>query len=374
MLERFLCSRHIPLPRVLTIELTSHCNLKCVMCPKTAGFVNTRPDSVITMEIIERLEPMLWAVGGVDLSGLWGEAFLHPDLYVSILERLKRRYIGVRTVTNGTLLKRDLAEQLVLLGLDGLEISVDAAKAETYRRLRAGGELEAVIDGVRYLNEYKKKLRRSRPLVKFAFLGMTDNIHELPDFVGMAHDLNVGTVVLQAMGEYASMQGKSVALRDKALGRRWLRQAGEIGTRLGVAIELFPPDQFAENEPAAAHVMTAVPRSKDCFFPWDRAVVTTTGEVLPCCASSRSFGDLKGQSFADIWHGPGYAELRRSLFSGDLPLMCRTCTGQAWRKKSMLDGIAYLSKLEKIRTRQKLRSSPALRKAKNLLKRSGVVR
>ena len=119
MLKRHLAGRFVPLPRILSIEVTSRCNLRCVMCPKTAGFVNTAPDRVISPEVVERLEPILGAVDGADLSGLWGEAFLFPDLYLDILARLKRRYIGVHTVSNGTLITDAVAERLTTALLTG---------------------------------------------------------------------------------------------------------------------------------------------------------------------------------------------------------------------------------------------------------------
>jgi len=337
------------------------------MCPKTAGFVNTPPERVISMDVVDKLQPVLWAIGGVDLSGLWGEAFLFPDLYVSILRRLKRNYVGVRTVSNGSLLTRELAKEIVMLGLDGLEISVDAAREETYRRLRAGGELSRVIEGLRCLNTYKKEFKKKRPAVRLTFLGMKDNIHEFPEFIRLAHGLEVGTVVLQAMGEYEAVKGRSIALGAREEGRRWLREARKESDRLGVSIELFPPDQF-ETPKEGVQSENGGGFTKDCLFPWDRAVVTTTGEVLPCCAAPGPFGDLKKQSFEEIWYGPQYSKLRASIMEGRLPLMCRTCTGQAWRGKSLLDGAATIFKLEKIRARQMLRSSPALRKMKNLIK------
>lgn len=376
MFYRYLSSQLIPLPHILTIEITSYCNLRCIMCPRTAGFVNTPPDRVIAIEVIERLEPILKWIDGVDLSGLWGEAFLHPDLYLNILERLKRAHAGVRTVSNGTLITDELAGRLVALGLDCLEISVDAARDETYRAIRRGGELERVISGIRAINRYKEKEGRSAPDIRMLFLGMTENIAELPEFIRLAHSLGVNKVVLQAMGEYENVKEKSVALQHKALGRRWLEEARKQAVELGVSIELFPPEQFTEdNAPGTDSPARSVSHhekkritTKDCFFPWDRAVITTEGDVLPCCAAPRPLGNLNEQSFEEIWHGKAYSKLRRSLLDGTLPLMCRTCTGTGWKEINRWDNMGSFVKLERNRIRQGLRRSPLLRKLKNALR------
>lgn len=371
MIENYLTSRFIPLPHVLTIEITSFCNLRCVMCPRTAGFVNTPPNRLISMEVIERLEPVLAAVDGADVSGLWGEAFLHSGLYLEILRRLKSRHIGVRTVSNGTLISDELAGELVALGLDSLEISVDAARPETYRRVRCGGDLEQVIEGIRAVNRHKEARGRNSPVIKLLFLGMDDTIEELPEFVRMAHSLRVRVVVLQAMGEYEQVKGKSVALHHRALGRRLLGEAQRVARNLGVTVELFPPghlDEGARSGPEAGAGAAAVLRTRDCFFPWDRAVITAGGDVLPCCASPEAFGNLGRDSFEEIWYGETYRKLRRSLLSGSLPPMCLTCTGQAWRGVSRSDGPAAALRLERIRLRQRLRRSGALRKIRDALR------
>ncbi len=320
------------------------------------------------MGVIDSLKPILRAIDGVDLSGLWGEAFLHPELYLEILRLLKSQHIGVHTVSNGILITDKLAEQLVLHGLDSLEISVDAAREETFRRIRNGGELQQVINGLKSISFYKEKLRRDKPEVKLLFLGMRDNIEELPEFVLMAHSLNIRKVVLQAMGEYETVTGKSVAMRDKALGRRWLKEARKKADTVGVQIELFPPDQFLNDTKAPESNQEKDSKTtKDCFFPWDRAVITADGDVLPCCSAPKPLGNLKEKLFEEIWCGPAYRQLRLSFLEGDLPPMCSTCTGQGWREIRGGDSVKMLLALERIRLRQQLRHFKILRKIKHAL-------
>ena len=303
MLKRHLSGRRIPPPHILAIEVTSRCNLRCIMCPKTAGFVNTSPDRVISPAVVDRLE-----------------------------------------------------------------ISVDAARPETYRRVRRGGELEQVLEGVRAVVRHKERSGRRFPEIKLLFLGMTDTIAEFPAFVRLAHSLGAGTVVLQAMGEYAAVKGKSVAAGHREEGRRCLEAARAEARRLGVAIELFPPDQFSAAPPAGAPTQAGAPGlAKDCFFPWDRAVIATTGEVFPCCSSPVPFGDLTRQPFREIWYGAPYRALRRALLEGDLPPMCRTCTGQAWTVRRPGDLLKEALRLERGRLRQRLRRSPFLRRIKDSL-------
>ena len=227
-----------------------------------------------------------------------------------------------------------------------------------------------MLEGVRAVVRHRERSGRRLPALKLLFLGMTDTIAEFPEFVRLARSLGVGTVVLQAMGEYEAVKGKSVAAgAHRALGRRMLEAARLEARRLGVAIELFPPDQFSAEAPAGASAGEAERRLvRECVFPWDRAVIATTGEVFPCCSCPVPFGDLTRQPFEEIWRGDAYRALRRALLEGDLPAMCRSCTGQAWTRRRRGDLLKTALRLERGRLRQRLRRSPALRRIREALR------
>ena len=131
-----LAGRRVPLPRHLTLEITSFCNLRCRMCPKTNHAVNTAESQVMSREVFDRVVPFLRHIESLDLSGIWGEAFLHPDLYVDMLKKIKEQGSDVYTISNGTLITDDLARKLVENDLNKLTISLDAATPETYALIR----------------------------------------------------------------------------------------------------------------------------------------------------------------------------------------------------------------------------------------------
>jgi len=311
-----LRSRLIPLPSMLQIEVSSLCNLRCAMCAKTHGYQGTPPDRVMEWETFRRVERILPVLDYVDLSGVWGEAFIRPDLYLAILSELKRHGIFVRTISNGTLITPAIARSLVEKGLDLLAISVDAARPETYRKWRKGGELGAVLGAARAVRDEKRRQERDRPRVEFMFLGMVDTIGELPELVEIAADLGVSRVVLQEMAEYETTRGQSLAWRDRELGRRVYGEAAKAAEALGVELALQPCDQF--EEPAEKEVFKEAdgPRRagllKDCFLPWKMAVLTTAGDVIPCCAMFTSMGNVRKERFEDIWRGKRFRALRRA--------------------------------------------------------------
>lgn len=327
-------------PERLTLEMTSYCNLKCWMCPKTVGAVNTLPNHLIEEDVILKAAKLFPKIEVLQLSGLWGEVFLHPEVYLRILKMAKREGCEVRTISNGTLLTPEISEQLVALGLDNLTISIDAATPKTYKSIRIGGNFKALIKNLKKLQGIKRKKGSSLPALQLAFVGMKRNIGELPKLVKLASKLGIDSIILQGMGEYEDTTGESLTYHHRKLGKSIYEKASRLGKKMGVNVALFPPDQFEESSihvtPTRGNLNTGlkVPEGyrKACDVPWKETVITTTGDVLSCCAATKPLGNILKSSFDEIWFSQLYQDFRRRVLSDDPPLMCKACTGVGWRK------------------------------------------
>ena len=71
------------------------------------------------------------------------------------------------------------------------------------------------------------------------------------------------------------------------------------------------------------------PRSKKCFRIWSGAVVTTTGEVLPCCydkAHQYSYGNIMDTPLKELFANAQSMAFRRAALR-EQPAICQEC----WR-------------------------------------------
>ena len=71
-------------------------------------------------------------------------------------------------------------------------------------------------------------------------------------------------------------------------------------------------------------------RMDRCSRPWESAVVSWDGELLPCCGDLRfkyKFGNVFGkESFDRLWNSRDYQELRRRVLEDiNTVEICRTC-------------------------------------------------
>ena len=324
-------SGEIPFPTAINIELTTYCNLHCIMCPKTSGISRTPSDRHMPESILRQiLDEVVPHVFRIDLVGD-GEILLVPNMVKKVLASASSHDVLVNASTNGVLLTPQISEMLISGSLHDLNVSLDAADPQMYREIR-GSDLDRVLENLSTLNHLKHKHGSQVPHLQFSMVGMKRNIHQLPNLVELAHRYGAESVMVQAMGEFEKVEDESIFLHDKAYGRNCLEKAGSLAREKGIALHLWPEDQFDELPDQLESVHRKQQKSirrKDCDFPWDVPYFATDGSVRPCCAMP-PMGSLMESSFTDIWLGENYNRLRTSLKSDTPPSECVQCPGRGW--------------------------------------------
>ncbi|MDI6893076.1 MAG: radical SAM protein [Bacillota bacterium] len=129
------------LPRIVQLEVTSACQLRCRFCPRTA-----LADSWITTHLPwESFTALLSDAPRLELVHLqgWGEPLLHPRLW-DMAAALKGAGCRVSLTTNAVLLDQQASREACRLGVDLVAISVAGARAATNDSLRLGSSLDRI--------------------------------------------------------------------------------------------------------------------------------------------------------------------------------------------------------------------------------------
>src|SRR5262249_56934105 len=84
-------------------------------------------------------------------------------------------------------------------GREEYRVARGAATATTYRQLRNIDRFERVTGNLARLLARQRELDRTTPRISLWFTATRSNIEELPDFVQLATDLNVGEVYVQRL-------------------------------------------------------------------------------------------------------------------------------------------------------------------------------
>ena len=221
-------------PGKLFVEITTHCNLGCIMCVKqTQGCgMNEGEMSPATFAALEPAFPQLEALV---LNGV-GEPLLHPGLE-EFIRRAKSSmpaegWVGFQS--NGLLLTNERARKLVESGLDKICISVDAASPEMFNKVRKGGELPAIVSALDALALAKKRCNRPELQVGVEFVAMRSNIGELLATLRFAADHGAAFAIVTHLLPYDEPHADEAAYdtcTDEAveLLDRYKKEAEQMG-------------------------------------------------------------------------------------------------------------------------------------------------
>jgi len=187
-------------PQVAFLEVSNVCNIRCRMCATTFDprfQKGTGYTGLMDMGLLDRLEPILPGLWRAYLMGN-GEPLLNRN-FLDFVTRLKQRHLEIQFNTNGMLLKPDVSEQLVGLGVDAIAVSMDGADADTFNDIRHGADFDQVTAHIRELNRVKQKHHSEKPRLSLAAVALKDNWMQMPDLVEMASDLGMVHVHVESL-------------------------------------------------------------------------------------------------------------------------------------------------------------------------------
>lgn len=193
--------------RLWQIESAMACNLDCIMCPWKAIRQQTERNGIMSQVIWEGLRPHLPEVRSIDFSG-GGEPLLQPRLAEWIMEA---KSAGCETgfLTNGVLLTKVTARQMIGAGVDWIGFSMDGATADIYERVRKGSSFERLCENLTALNSLRVG-KVSKTMINFVMMPM--NFHQVEEIVKLAARLGVDQVNFKQCDVIRGEQGKGYGL------------------------------------------------------------------------------------------------------------------------------------------------------------------
>lgn len=299
------------------IEVTSRCNLKCVMCPVTV-LAGHWPARDMAWETYERAVAAFARAKWIHLQG-WGEPLLHRRIF-DMIARAKQAGCRVGFTTNGTRLTRATGARLLEGGLDLLAVSIAGASAATHQAIRVGSDFAKLMLNLRQFLRLRQESGNAGPKVEIFYLMTPANLGELPRAVELAAEIGADELVATNL-DYVMTPGLD-ALRAygegppaRALGAA-LEQARAAARRTGIAFRPYP---LAFREMAVCDLN-----------PLRILFISADGDVTPCVYTSLTgqssiprvfegraldvpvvrFGNLNEQTLAQIWDSAAYREFR----------------------------------------------------------------
>jgi radical SAM protein with 4Fe4S-binding SPASM domain len=328
--------RHLSLPKVLYLETTNRCNLRCKGCILFRG--SWEPERDVSLNELMTIADQLPALERVFLHGI-GEPLLNRAL-IDMVKYLKQRNVYVLFNSNGVLLDERKQHGLIQAGLDELRISLDAASAKGYRKIRNSDRFEQVVENIRSFVSLKTGQQAAHPELSVWFLGTRDNIAELPGLVDLAAEMGIKEIYLQRLVYFQDSEGYGIARQANSLrgatdgSLALIQKSQDMAARRGIHLNASglsaPLDSLRGGDDADQPW-------KKCYRPFSLMYITANGNVLPCCLSpfasvdysSIILGNVFDSPLKKIWAGTKYISFRQNHQTATPPTCCQGC-GVRW--------------------------------------------
>jgi AdoMet-dependent heme synthase len=335
-------------PRLIFWELTKGCNLRCIHCRASATELSSPDD--LTTETAKAIMDQIAEVSNPILVLSGGEPLFRKDIF-ELARYGTEKGLRVALATNGTLVTKEVARKIADAGVKRVAISLDGADAATHDSFRGiPGSFDAAINGFRNLKEVGLSVQINTTIARH-------NAHQLPYVLELARSIGADalhTFLLVPVGcgvdiaaeqmvapeEYEKMlnwfydqsleggidlkatcaphyfrvvrqrraaEGRSAAAAEAAhatpevpqgaphIGPTEMTMPGSTGIELK-AKGMGQPVGHPGAHPSDMNAMT-----KGCLAGTAVCFISNQGEVYPCGYLPALAGDLKKQSFSDIW-------------------------------------------------------------------------
>jgi radical SAM protein with 4Fe4S-binding SPASM domain len=256
------------------------------MCPRDQL---TRKIGNMSMDVIKKLcrDAYKKPLQKINLFG-FGESLLHPHL-IDIIKYVKKSLpdVELNLSTNGQLLDDELSSELLVSGIDKINIDIDGVTKETYESVRKQLKFEKVSSNIGHLIDKRNKLH-AHVEVSVTIIEMDLTKAEIEPF----QRLWTGIADIVYVNHYNTWTG-------------------------------ILPDR---NTPKVDMNKFAFP----CKNPWREMIVNYNGNIAFCCMDFNStivLGNIMEQTIEEIWRSEKMEKLRQLHLQGrynEIPI-CGAC-------------------------------------------------
>lgn len=300
-------------PNSVTIETTLRCNLRCIHCISSIRRQNINAD--MPPDMLKKIWPLVEQAEYLSLSNQ-GEFFCTKN-YLAIFRSLRDMGKKISVATNGSLIDDKIIEEVIFAGLEFVYLSLDGVDKATHESFRTGSDFKKLMAIIRNLCERKKESGHTVPHIGLLFVARRGNIEQLPAFVDMANQLGIDTLDVLHLFVFDRKQEQESLYHHQELSDRCFLEARERNRNSSLDLRL--PGLFFED---AKH---GHKRFRKCMFLQDTVIIGAQGEVFPCCDWRMQIGDLREESFDEIWNSERYRRLRKTANSRNPQEICANC-------------------------------------------------
>lgn len=329
-------------PLIAQVHFTNRCNLSCDFCPTVASRERGELDSENELDkeewlrVIEEgneLGVKEWHICG------GGEPLFDKSMALELMRKIKERGSRVEIITNGTLVDKEVAEEIVEMGWDLVTFSLDGPDEKTNDAIRSEGSFREAVKNAKYLSSIREN---GKPYLVVHTVLCNENYEKTGEIVKLVDEIGFDEIRFNSMNIW-NEAGEELRLDEskKEKAREELLRAKEIARRKDVEtnVDEFVEHNFLEHSNEIDEVMKEGIEEEapgfsnlSCYYPWYNVSIFPEGRVVPCFLFHEGI-NIKNKSLEEIWYGDFFEGERERFFRNELRKVCKNCN--AWNVEKM---------------------------------------
>lgn len=331
-----------PQLQLVAWEVTARCNLKCAHC-RMPGSDSDYSNELSTTECYHLIDQILEA-GKPIIILTGGEPLLRKDI-VEIGQYATGKGLRVVMGSNGTMMTRETTAKLNSIPVSRLSISIDfpsPAEQDQFRGVQ--GAFDAAMKGISNAIKAGIEIQINSTISKL-------NVAYLPKLLQLA--LDAGAVAFHPFLLVPTGKGKGLVEselspreyeetlgwvfdKQQELGGRIFFKPTDAPHYMRIVSERRKDGAYSPVETPTGHTHGANALTRGCLAGTRFCFISATGKVKGCGYLNVEAGDIRQQTFKQIWNdSPFFRQLRDlSLLKGkcgycEYKVLCGGCRARA---------------------------------------------
>jgi len=301
-------------PKWIAWEITRRCNLKCIHCRSSSEIeVKGHPD-FSTQEAFRIIDDIIsYAKPVIVLSG--GEPLLRKDVF-EVARYGTEKGLRMCLATNGTLVDDKICEKIKNSGIKIVSLSLDGSEETVHDNFRnQKGAFAGTINAAQLFQKHGIEFIINSSFTK-------RNQEDIPRIYKLAKELGATAwymFMIVPTGRGEEIMNELISKEDYEEVLEWHYQM-EKGEKEMLVRPTCAPHYYRIVLQKSKEEGTKFERrtlkfstggAKGCIAGQLIALIDVDGDVLPCSYFPKSAGNIKVQSFKDIWENSElFKELR----------------------------------------------------------------
>jgi AdoMet-dependent heme synthase len=300
-------------------DITELCNSRCRHC--TRWKVKDSKDDLSYEECIKFIDE-LKEVGTLAISFAGNEPLMRKDIY-KIIQYADKKGLSLSINSNGLLMNEKNCEMLVNNGMGSFIFSLDSCYKEKHDSMRGvKGAFDRILEAVIILKKIKEKTGK-KITIQATIVVNKENINDLKKTVRLCKEKGFDKIVLQPIHnipKYFESEKELMPVK---------KDFEKMNEQLEIIIKKYPDfiavpkeylrkfETFFEN-PSALYKY----RCEAGFITCD---IRANGDVVPCPVGFVKMGNLKKNSFKEIWFSEESNKIRKNIKENKHPMCWFAC-------------------------------------------------